>query len=156
MVSDYSQFYTAAANAFSQDSHSHFAVTKDESAKIHFLRQHWHQIQITTISTNGVEHIPRGGSLAVDSLIVLGEIPQDLITVQACVGKVDASGSFHPLYCSALEPLAADHEHPNGIKRFTGRLAAPNAGRFGFSVRVVPKLEQAAVPVISGLLTWAH
>jgi starch phosphorylase len=98
--------------------------------------QAWPKLQITEVDSAGLPDTPLLGSeLTLTATVRLAGLGPDEVTVQAVLGRVDASDSL-------LDPVRVPMVHSgtadNGDELFSTTTALPVAGSVGYTVRVLP------------------
>ena len=89
----------------------------------------------------------RGIAVTVD----LGELEPGDVVVQVLHGPVGGGDEIQQPERHDLEPAGTDDA---GRARWTGSIRCRRAGRYGFTVRVLPDHADLATPVELGLVTW--
>ncbi len=92
-----------------------------------------------------------GATRQVDATVDLGELAPEDVTVQLLHGPV---GQGDELVEPAVVPMTLVEQSPTG-GRYHGELQPDAAGRYGFTVRVLPAHPDLAQPVELGRIAWA-
>jgi starch phosphorylase len=85
--------------------------------------------------------------------VTLGELPDDDVSVQLVHGAVGPNDEL-----TGAQTVAMSLDGPGdrrGEYRYQGAFACSQAGRYGFTVRVVPSHPDLATPAETGCVTWA-
>ena len=92
-----------------------------------------------------------GEDAPVKAIVRLGAVEPSEVSVQLYAGSVTSLGELVD-----VSPIELTHASSLGDGRheFTGRVVANRSGRFGFSVRVLPKNDLLDQPLVPGLITW--
>jgi starch phosphorylase len=93
-----------------------------------------------------------GGSRAVEAVVALGSLGPDDVDVQLVHGPVGQGDELTSNTIVSMTPAGpADDDHA----RYTGSVRTDHAGRYGFTVRVVPRHPDLVGPAEMGLAAWA-
>jgi starch phosphorylase len=152
MVADYvAQLYeptAARANALTADGLARARALAAWKARV---REEWHGVHVDRVdgdqSAAGL-----GGSRAVEAVVSLGALSADDVDVQLIhgpVGQADELTSRSIVSMTVAGPADDDHA------RYTGSLRTERAGRYGFTVRVVPRHPDLVSSAEMGLAAWA-
>ena len=82
----------------------------------------------------------------------LGDLGPDDVEVQLLHGP---AGAGDELVEPTLVPLTQAGFDGDGLVRYEGAFACERAGRYGFTVRVVPSQDGLTSPIELGCVTWA-
>jgi starch phosphorylase len=148
MLKDYVQeMYepaAARADAFTGDSH---ARAREVAAWRRRVTDGWNAVKVTS-----VEHDAGAADLGTDrtvrAQVELGGLTADDVTVQLVHGRVGQSDELVEPTVTAMTP----DKKSGGYK---GTFTCETAGRYGFTVRVVPHHAEVGNPIEAGLVTWA-
>ena len=167
MVCDYTKkFYNPAAAQWQYLTADAMARAKALSAWKMEIRQAWHDFEIKDVQiyvTNGQENVPLdsrqprlkvGSSLTVKTLVRLGRVGPDDVSVELYHGIVDAWGSIQDgtaVRMAHAEPAEAGQD---GEYWFFGSMPCKATGRHGVSVRILPRNADLADPYELGLILW--
>jgi starch phosphorylase len=120
------------------------------------VADHWHGVHIDRVDGNGDEGddvlAELGGKRTVEAVVALGELSPDDVDVQVLHGLVGQGGELVECNTVSMEPAGpADDDHA----RYRGVIRCTQAGRYGFTVRVVPRYPDLVDSTDLGLATWA-
>ncbi|HSP03200.1 MAG TPA: alpha-glucan family phosphorylase [Acidimicrobiales bacterium] len=111
----------------------------------------WHDVRVASVESDGT--VPGiGDERTVDAVVSLGALAGSDVEVQLVHGIVGQGDEIeHPLTTtmSEVEPL------DDGQVRYRGSFACDTAGRYGFTVRVLPVHEDLAASAEMGRVAWA-
>ncbi|MGV0718754.1 alpha-glucan family phosphorylase [Mycolicibacterium sp. XJ662] len=113
----------------------------------------WPKIQITDVDSSGLPDTPLLGSeLTLTAKVQLADLRPDEVTVQAVLGRVDASNTL-------VDPVTVPMQHTGtadgGNAVFSTTTPLPVAGPVGYTVRVLPHHPLLAGDNELGLVTSA-
>jgi starch phosphorylase len=115
------------------------------------VREAWHGVHVDRVDAD-VAVADLGGSRTVEAVVALGDLGADDVDVQLVHGPVGQGGELTERAIVSMAAVgAADDAHA----RYAGELSTERAGRYGFTVRVVPRHPDLASPVELGLAAWA-
>jgi starch phosphorylase len=111
----------------------------------------WRNVHVDGVETEG-SMSDLGQPRSVAAQVALGELDASEVTVQLLHGLV---GQNDELVAPEIEVMAPDGEGPDGHLRYTGTFSCERAGRYGFTVRVVPANPDLVTLVELGCVAWA-
>ncbi|OBK38658.1 glycogen phosphorylase [Mycobacterium sp. 1165196.3] len=166
MVRDYvEQYYTPAAQSLrktiapvegAEDAASggEFGAARELAAYRTRAQEAWPKIVITDVDSTGLPDSPvLGSKLTLTATVQLAGLAPDEVTVQAVVGRVDASDAL-------LEPVTVEMSYAGtaegGNQVFSTTTPLPLAGSVGYTVRVLPRHLMLAASNELGLVTLAR
>jgi glycogen phosphorylase len=162
MVRDYvEQYYTPAAQSLRKTiappeddaSGGEFGAARELAAYRRRVEEAWPKITITDVDSTGLPDTPvLGSKLTLTATVQLAGLAPDEVTVQAVVGKVDASDAL-------LDPITVEMSYTGtaegGNQVFSTTTPLPLAGAVGYTVRVLPHHPMLAASNELGLVTLA-
>jgi len=162
MVRDYvEQYYTPAAQSLRRTvapaesgKRPTFGAARELVAYRRRVEGAWPKIEITDVDSTGLPDTPvLGSKLTLTATVQLAGLGPDEVTVQAVVGRVDASDVL-------LDPVTVDMSHigtgEGGREIFSTTTPLPLAGAVGYTVRVLPHHPMLAASNELGLATLAR
>lgn len=163
MVRDYvQQYYIHAAQSLrrivgpAEDGADggEFGAAREVAAYRRRAEQAWPTITITDVDSTGLPDTPvLGSKLTLTATLALDGLAPDEVTVQAVVGRVDASDAL-------LDPVTVEMSYTGtaegGNQVFSTTLSLPLAGAVGYTVRVLPRHPLLASATELGLVTLAR
>jgi starch phosphorylase len=152
MVSDYvTDLYEptgARAHALSADG---LARARALAAWKERVREAWHGVHVDRVEGDTAS-AELGGSRTVEATVALGSLSADDVDVQLVHGPVGQADELTERTIVSMTPDGtADDDHA----RYTGSLRTERAGRYGFTVRIVPRHPDLVSPAELGLAAWA-
>lgn len=152
MVAEYvNSYYMQAARSSAALVRDDLAGARSLQAQLERYHRLWGQIEIESVETPIGQSMRLGESKSIKVFVRLGELAPDEVRVQLYAGRVTSTGDLVD-----AEPIDLEHsvslEH--GRHEFSGNVTAHRSGRFGFSIRVMPKHNLLDQPMIPGLITW--
>jgi glycogen phosphorylase len=115
------------------------------------VRDAWHGVHVDRVEAD-VAAADLGGSRTVEAVVALGDLTSDDVDVQLVHGPVGQADELTERTIVSMAPLeAADDDHA----RYAGELSTARAGRYGFTVRIVPRHSDLVSPAELGLAAWA-
>ncbi|OBH50361.1 alpha-glucan family phosphorylase [Mycobacterium sp. E2479] len=166
MVRDYvEQYYTPAAQSLrktiapveaTEDAASggEFGAARALAAYRRRAQEAWPKIVITDVDSTGLPDSPvLGSKLTLTATVQLAGLATDEVTVQALLGRVDASDAL-------LDPITVEMSYTGtaegGNQVFSTTTPLPLAGSVGYTVRVLPHNPMLAASNELGLVTLAR
>jgi starch phosphorylase len=162
MVRDYVEhYYTPAAESLHRtiaaaegdESGAEFGAARELAAYRRRAEDAWPKINITDVDSTGLPDTPvLGSKLTLTATVQLAGLGPDEVTVQALVGRVDASDAL-------LNPVTVEMSYTGtaegGNQVFSTTTPLPLAGAVGYTVRVLPHHPMLAAGNELGLVTLA-
>jgi starch phosphorylase len=159
MVADYvSQLYeptAARADLLAADGDARARALAAWKARVAAA---WHEVHVERVASDADADSAApevlGGSRVVTAAVALGSLSPADVDVQLLHGPVGtgdelAERTVVSMSVAAGDPPDADH------LRYEGVVSATSAGRYGYTVRVVPHHDDLASPAELGLVAWA-
>jgi glycogen phosphorylase len=115
------------------------------------VRDEWHGVHVDRVDAE-VTVAELGGQRSVDAVVSLGDLAPDDVDVQLVHGPVGQGGELTERSCTSMQ-----HAGPvdDGHVRYAGSLSCARAGRYGFTVRIVPRHPDLVDGSELGLAAWA-
>jgi len=145
--------YIPAYKDFQILSEKNFTACKKKSADYLQLKKNWHKIEIDAPKTDKNINILRvDESFTVTTNIFSGEIPLELLDVEVFYGPLDPLNLIEK---PNIQKMQLTKNYKNQNYQYTATIECSNTGRYGYTVRVVPKdpIHKHSIP---GLITWAE
>jgi starch phosphorylase len=153
MVRDYvQQLYVPAAGSARSMAAGGYETARSEASWRANLLDHWQGVRVAHVEATGVGETPEiGGGIDLRAEVELpGLVPADVL-VEAAFGRVDDADGLHQVTTVPME-----HETTEGSRHwFTATVPLTRTGAFGYTVRVLPHSENAAVPAELGVVVNA-
>jgi starch phosphorylase len=111
----------------------------------------WDGVQVEGVEADAAA-ADLGGARSVSALVALGALGESDVEVQLLHGPVGQNDELDEPAIVAMVPEGDGH---GGPRRYTGSVPLERAGRYGFTVRVVPRSADLVTPVELGLVAWA-
>ncbi len=153
MVEDYAQkAYAPAIESFDRLKRDSFSPAKDLATWRMKIMTHWHDVRVRNVVSPAENQLFAGEDLPVQVEIFLAGLSPEDLKVEIYAGPVDNTGEFIDRLTS---PLAPEGQAKDGWQLFSGKIEPMQAGRFGFTVRVLPYHALMLDPLSLGLIHWA-
>jgi starch phosphorylase len=151
MVRDYvEELYEPTAAQATRLSGDGFAKARALAAWKARVEAAWDGVEVLAVETD-VSVASLGTDRTVEAEVALGELSADDVEVQLVHGPVGQNDELSPPTIVAMTAASAE-----GAKlRYRGSFVCEQAGRYGFTVRVVPSHADIANPVELGRIAWA-
>jgi starch phosphorylase len=134
------------------------AVTQDGYARARALaawkervREAWHGVHVDRVDGD-MAAADLGGERPVEAVVALGDLDAADVDVQLLHGPV---GQGNELTESTIVSMTRAGEADDDHVRYVGSFRTERAGRYGFTVRIVPRHADLVSPVELGLAAWA-
>ncbi len=151
MVRDYvTRLYEPTAIHATRINANQHAAAKELLAWKERVSAAWSGVRIVDVESDGGA-ADLGAVRAVEATVDLGDLKPEDVSVQLAHGPV---GQGDEIVDPALVPMTLVSSSGSEA-RYRGELAAGIAGRYGFTVRVLPSHPDLAQPVEMGRIAWA-
>src|SRR4051794_26982856 len=151
MVRDYVQdLYEPTAAQTDKLSADSFGRARTLAAWKERVDSAWDGVEVLAVETD-VSVASLGTDRTVEAEVALGALSADDVEVQLVHGPVGQNDELAPPTVVAMTATSSDG--PN--RRYRGSFSCERAGRYGFTVRVVPSNGDIADPVELGRIAWA-
>jgi starch phosphorylase len=152
MVQEYmDRYYLPCSKRYNILSVNNFAGAIELASWRQKLMTGWAGVSVEEVISGDGLDMPVGSELDIEARIKLGSLTPEDVTVEAYYGKLDHNGDFFERDTSILEVKDIKGQPYS----FKGKIPCPKAGRFGYTVRVMPSKKRLENPFIIGLVTWA-
>ena len=151
MVSEYTQrLYIPAIDRGIAFMESGLEAAEQTGRFKRFMQENWHHVRVDQVATNGKWNMEVGEELELESVVKLGPITPDSVTVEITFGD-DRGGYLDHL---KTRPMDLQGQVGEGTYRFVGRLPL-GQGTFGYTVRVRPDYQGRVAMFDTPLVRWA-
>ncbi|MDH4144316.1 MAG: alpha-glucan family phosphorylase [Acidimicrobiia bacterium] len=152
MVRDYTNgLYGPLAQRAEALAAEHWRRTRELVAWRQHVAAAWTGVHIDTVEPRP-ETSPLGAAQVVTAQLALGSLQPGDVDVQLLAGPV---GEADELALSVTVSMQRNADGPDGHHLYEGSFQPDRAGRYGFTVRVVPAHPDLASVVDLGLVAWA-
>jgi starch phosphorylase len=153
MVRDYvTELYEPVASrvdALAADGHDRAKALAAWKARV---REGWPEVHVVAVDSDAAV-ADLGVERRVDAVVALGPLHDDDVAVQLLHGPVGGNDEIAEPVVVTMD--LAGPADGGGHYRYTGRFPCEQAGRYGFTVRVVPAHGDLLTPVDLGCVAWA-
>src|SRR5262245_25771158 len=152
MVRDYvSELYEPTAAQTDRLSSDGFRPAQDLAAWKARVLSAWDGVEVLSVETD-IDVASLGADRVVDAEVSLGTLDASDVEVQLLHGLV---GQADELEQPTVVTMEASDKGKASTRRYRGQFACELAGRYGFTVRVVPAHPLLVFPVELGRIAWA-
>ena len=153
MVKDYVEtMYEPIAQRADALSASHYARARSVAAWRQRVLAAWSDIHVDALEGD-LSEADLGSTRRVEASVALGALSADDVAVELLHGPVGANDE---VVNATIESLSlAGLEDTPGHYRYTGQFTCGKAGRYGFTVRVIPHHPDVPKPAEMGCIAWA-
>jgi len=151
MVEEYAErFYLPAAINSSMLERENYSAACSLANWKKFVSKNWHEVGVVSVDSESSREFEIGSDLPITVRIGLGPFSAEDVSVEVIHGRLDTGGKI--VGGDAL-PLNLQSSE-GGEAVFEGGIPCCNAGRHGFSVRVLPFRRELSNKFETGCLTW--
>jgi starch phosphorylase len=117
-------------------------------AKVH---KNWSDISILSVEADVSEGLEVGSVFEVCARVYLGQLTPEDVSVELYFGSLDPSGEF--VSGEAIHMTCTGSQE--GAYTFSGSISCRRSGRYGYTLRILPKHDDLVNPYELGLILWA-
>jgi starch phosphorylase len=152
MVSEYvERFYLPTARTFKALVAGDTRGIEELASWKRKLRDHWHEVQVLEVSAPSGSDAQIGKGFPINARVRLGGIAVGDVEVQLYHGLLDAKDQLNHVKVLPMPPQGG----ADGVWSFSCNVPFELSGRYGYTVRVIPKHERVLVPHELTLIRWA-
>jgi len=155
MVHEYTErFYLPASGRARDLAKDRFQCVRELATWDARVREHWSELAIRSVEAATSEDLEVGAALRVITVVHLGELRPDEVTVQLYHGGLDAKGHLpqgSAITMGYMEPVGGN---VNGDHIYSGAIPCRTSGQHGYAVRILPYHPDQLIPLIPGLIHW--
>jgi len=154
MVEDYAKIaYEPAIRNYNRLTMDDCQAAKDLAAWRMDMMTKWSNLDIRNVQGTEPDRIHVDDSVRVSADIYLNGIRPEDVEVQIYSGRLNYEGKFAQRETRVMQSAAAT---PDGWHRYEGEIQPTEAGRFGFTVRILPHHPLLLDSHSLGLIRWAQ
>ncbi|MEY2421520.1 MAG: glycogen phosphorylase [Acidimicrobiaceae bacterium] len=152
MVRDYvEELYEPTARQADQLAAEEFRPARDLAGWKARVLAAWEDVEILSVETD-VSVASLGTDRSVEAEVALGSLSADDVEVQLVHGPVGQHDELEHPTITTMTPVG---DSTSGSLRYRGAFSCGRAGRYGFTVRVVPAHPDLTTPIELGRIAWA-
>jgi starch phosphorylase len=153
MLTEYRDYsYIPAYKDHDEFSKNNFELCKKKTKDFLTLKNNWDYITIENLTTDKDLNLLRvDEDFKVTTNVYPGEIDPELIDVEVFYGPL---GSLNSIEHATIKKMEPDQKQSEGKIQYSAVIKCEYSGRYGFTIRVVPK-DEIWKHSIPGLITWA-
>ena len=152
MIKEYCEkYYGPSVREFDRLTANYASEAKNIAAHMNRLRSNWHNISLSTPTSNINSDIRVGDKVSITVDVFLGEFTPNDVDIELYLGSLrfaDFPEEGNVYLMDLKETLQYGHY------RYATEIPVTSSGRFGFSARVTPKGD-FAVKFVRKLMTWS-
>jgi glycogen phosphorylase len=152
MVRDYTErMYVPAARRSRVLAAGDYGAATERVRRRHRATEQWPQVAVWSVDAPGDDY-QLGARLPLRVKVGLGELTPDEVEVEALYGRLGRDDELVDPDRAALHPTG---KRDGDAWLFEGELPLTSPGAFGYTVRVLPRLDPDDPPAELGLVAWA-
>lgn len=152
MVSEYvERFYVPTARRFRSLYSGDIRAIEDLAGWKKRVRDHWPEVQVFEVAAPQGDDARIGEPYQVNAKVRLGSLHPTEVDVQLFHGALDAKDEIRDTATFSMTHAGG----ADGVHSYTCMVPFQTSGRYGYTVRVVPKHERVLVPNELMLIRWA-
>lgn len=151
MVREYTErFYMNAFGQAARLAAEDNAPARDLAAQKRLLQDRWHEVSVTDVEAGAGGDVMVGSKLPVQAIVDLGTLAPDDVVAEVYAGRLDGDGII-----TRGRPFPMSYERTEGSAHvFVGHVPCDVTGQQGYTVRLMPRVENEAQRFDTGLITW--
>jgi starch phosphorylase len=154
MVQEYmNSAYIPACNSLNSLYKNNFAPARELSEWRMNVMTKWGRLKVTDVETSKENTLYVGESLNVSAVAYLADLPPEHVGLEIYLGPLGQDNSFMTRGLISMQPEGAVVD---GKQKYSGKINAVEAGRYGFTVRAVPVHPLLPSAYSLGLVRWAE
>ena len=153
MVEEYTdRCYMGAALNMKNLTADNFQKAKSLVEWTDFLQKNWKEVRIKDIYHSQGDEVEVHTDVVIQALVRLGPLSPTDVSVQAYYGHIDDAGNLFD-----ARDVMMNHVEDRGKSShmFEVKIPCEDTGRFGYTVRILPRHSNLVNPVDTGLICWA-
>ena len=151
MLKDYAtMFYKPALENFTRFTENNFKNTRDLSEYLKKLKLNWENIEIMKVWSENNKNLVVGDSFSVHVEVNLNIFTPKEVSVELFFGQISSKGEI--IHAQRKEMDFTNTR--DRIAEYSTKLSCDETGRYGYSVRIIPKHELLVHPYIPGFIKW--
>ncbi len=153
MVKEYRDLtYIPAFKSYEELSQNDFEACRKNTKTLIDLKNNWHKIKIDPpVADKDLNSLRVDEKLNVTANVYLDDINKEFVDVEVFYGPV---GAHNTIENSNIEKMKLEEDKGNGNFLYSATINCEHSGRYGFTVRAVPK-DKMWKDTIPGIITWA-
>ena len=154
MVREYTEWYYAPAiNKFANLFENEQQKAKEIAVWKNNIQKNWKKIHIISVEQNGKREYQVGNEMSITAQIKLDGLNPDEVNVEIYHGFLDSDNT---IVNANIERMNCTENNGENVFIFSGKINCKVSGLYGFTVRIIPKVEKLNHPHETGLIHWAN
>lgn len=151
MLMDYTEmFYKPALSNHTRFTENNYQNTREIARYLKKLKLNWKNIEIRKVWSKNNKNLAVGDSFTVYTEVNLDIFTPDEISVELYYGNISSKGEIINARKKAMECRSKEER----IAKYATELPCDETGRYGYSVRIIPRHNLLVHPYIPGFITW--
>ncbi|MBN2442394.1 MAG: alpha-glucan family phosphorylase [Spirochaetales bacterium] len=151
MVKDYSEmFYIPAFKNHKRFTENSFKNTREITRYLDKLKNNWENIKIVKVKSENNKNLVVGKSFTIHADVNLATFSPEEISVELYYGQISSTGEIINAKSKEMECINSGDQ----LTSYSTELSCIETGRYGYSVRILPKHELLVHPYIPGFIKW--
>lgn len=115
------------------------------------IREHWGEVRVEEVNGDAQESVSVGMPIRVEARVRLGSLDPRDVAVEIYHGPLDADRHFQD---GMAVPMGWEKKDDDGCYLYRGEIPCEATGLRGYTIRVVPRHEDAVIPLELPLVVW--
>ncbi|MBC8181612.1 alpha-glucan family phosphorylase [candidate division KSB1 bacterium] len=153
MVREYTEWYYAPAmNKFSNLYENDFQKAKEIAEWKNNIQKNWKKVHFISVEQNGKREYQVGKKMSITAKIKLDGLNPDDVNVEIYHGFLNSDNIIEN---GKIDGMSCSEDNGDNVFTFTGNISCQVSGLYGYTVRIIPKIENLNHPHETGLIHWA-
>ncbi len=154
MAREYTEwYYLPAMNKYNTLNENNQQKAKELANWKTKIQKNWQQVHFVELDHNGKKEYQVGNDMMVFAKVHLQDLTPDDVTVEIYHGFLDAQNKIQN---SKVDTMECTENNGNNVYTFSGTISCQFSGLYGYTLRVLPKVQNLIHPHETGLILWAN
>ncbi len=154
MVREYTEwYYVPAMNKYGTLFENEQKRAKEIAEWKKKIQKNWNKLSFINIEYNGRKEYQVGNEISIFAKLHLDGLSPDDVNVEVYHGFLD---SDNKIVNGKIDRMDCTENNGDNVFTFAGKFSCQVSGLYGYTVRVVPKVENLMHPHETGLILWAN
>lgn len=151
----YNKFYKEGADKYKMLESNNWELARELTAWENKVVNEWDNVKFVNIKNQeNTNEIKVSSKFQITAEVILGKLTPEDVDVQVYYGPVDKQ---HIANSNSVAIMNVEEKKKNSEGKYTykANIECPETGRYGYTLRILPKNEMLISPFHLGVVTWA-
>ena len=154
MVREYTEwYYIPAMNKYATLFENEQKKAKELAEWKTKIQKNWSKLSFINIEHNGKKEYQVGNEISIAAKLHLDGLSPDDVNVEIYHGFLNSDNKIGD---GKVDRMNCTEDNGDNVFTFVGKISCQVSGLYGYTVRVVPKIENLTHPHETGLILWAN